>query len=220
MQRCRSVAQLLPPQEKTQKILLDVRNIAALPLPRAIKSQLIGAKVIPQCCFAAHLSKIPKVALDKTQAEITQALWGNRPQWRAKHLVLGLLSQPHRVDPYIARFYCAILDFIRYINHEPVAFNRCRRLACSTNLGKFSLIENVRTAFSAFGFTLTNDLCIEHSGRINICLSHVAVRDLVPLLKHFAVQTHYSHPANLNRKDFFKPEGFIDLVHSKLFGAP
>ena len=204
--------------EKAQKICGDIRNIGALPLPRSVKCQLIGSKVIPQCSFAAHITKIPKATLDKIQAEITQALWGQRPHWRAKHLVLGLLAQPHRSDPFVARSFCAILDFVRFLQHECDAFDRCCRLARLPKAGRHTLVENVQNAFATFGLCLDDSLCIGFGEDTKISLREISVRDITPVLKHFAVQVHYSHPANLNRKDFFKPEGFIDVFHTKLYG--
>ena len=56
-------------------------------------------------------------------------------------------------------------------------------------------------------------------GHINLGFGDLSVRDLAPLLKQLAVQMHYVHSANLNRKDFFKPTGFVDLFHSKLYGT-
>ena len=207
------------PEEKTHKIVLDIRNIGALPLPRKIKAQLLGAKVIPQCSFASHLSKVPKAALDKIQAEITQVLWGKRPHWRAKHLVLGFLAPPHRVDPYLARAYCAIVDFLRFVHHNPDVIARCRRLANQPNSGRFSLLVGIRQACHAFGITIDDQLHLHLFGHLDLNLQDLSVRDIVPLLKQLAVQAHYAHSASLNRKDFAKPDGFVDLFHSKLFGT-
>ena len=207
------------PEEKTHKIILDIRNIGALPLPRKIKAQLLGAKVIPQCSFASHLSKVPKAALDKIQAEITQVLWGNRPHWRAKHLVLGFLAPPHRVDPYLARAFCAIVDFLRFLHHSPDAIARCRRLAHQPNPGRFSLLVGIRQACHAFGITIDDRFHLHILGHLELKFEDLSVRDIAPLLKQLAIQIHYAHPANLNRKDFVKPTGFVDSFHSKLFGT-
>ena len=207
------------PEEKTHKILLDIRNIGALPLPRKIKSQLLGAKVIPQCSYAAHITKIPKAVLDKIQAEITQALWGNRPHWRAKHLVLGFLAQPHRVDPYIARAYSAVLDFMRFLHIDPENFDRLCRAAPLSTVNKYSLFTGIRDAFAAFGISFDTDLHVAVGNGPKLNLRELSARDLAPVLKQFAVQIHYDHTANLNRKDFFKPQGFVDVFHSKLFAT-
>ena len=206
-------------EEKTHKILLDIRNIGALPLSRKIKAQLIGAKVIPQCSFASHLSKVPKTSLDKIQAEITQVLWGNRPHWRAKHLVLGFLAPPHRVDPFLARAFCAIMDFLRFLHHEHDTIDRCGRLAHQPTQGRFSLLTGIRQAFAAFGISIDARFHLHIWGHLDLKLEDLSVRDIAPLLKQLAIQMHYAHPANLNRKDFFKPTGFVDSFHSKMFGT-
>ena len=185
------------PEEKTLKILSDIRNIGALPLPRKVKSQLLGAKVIPQCSFAAHITKIPKAVLDKIQAEITQALWGNRPHWRAKHLVLGFLAQPHRVDPYIARACSAILDFTRFLHLEQEKFERVCQAAHLPSASKYSLFAGMRDAFSAFGISFDTDLHIAFGSGPKLNLRELSVRDIAPVLKQFAVQIHYDHSANL-----------------------
>ena len=106
---------------------------------------------------------------------------------------------------------------MQFLQYEHDAFDRCCQLARLPKAGRHSLVGNIQTAFADFGLCLDDSLCIGLGNGIKISLHEVSVRDIAPVLKHFAVQVHYSHPANLNRKDFYKPEGFIDVFRTKLF---
>ena len=86
---------------KLHKMVTEIRHIAVLPVATKTKTNLLAAKVIPQCSFAAGISKIPKKSLSKIQTEITNALWYGRPKWRARWLVLALLKKPYRVEPLL-----------------------------------------------------------------------------------------------------------------------
>ena len=62
-------------EARLKKILDDTDNIAALPVGRATKAFLIGAKIVPQMSFGAHITKIPQQALKKIQNAVAKALW-------------------------------------------------------------------------------------------------------------------------------------------------
>lgn len=201
---------------KCAKIVADIRNIANLPVPRTLKEQLVGAKVIPQLSFASHISKIPKRILDKLQGELAQLLWANRPHWRSKMLVFAFLSKPHRVEPICARAYCCILDFWRFIHAHPDRFDQCRALACNPTIPKHSLIVQVRHALALFRLGLNENLDLTFAS-VLIPILHVGVKDIKCLLANLAVQYCYEKAALQSRKDLCKPTGLVDLSFYKSF---
>lgn len=81
-------------------------------------------KIIPQIAFTPHINEIPKKVLHSFQDAIVSVLWRNRPIWRAKMLVLGLFSSPHRCDPFIARAYNTILEVSAFLKS---ASSSCRQ---------------------------------------------------------------------------------------------
>ena len=101
--------------KKTQKILRDIQLIRALPCNRSIHCHLVGSKVIPQINFSPHLGLIPKDDLKQIQNSIVNLIWKNRPMWRSKWLVLGLLAPPFRVDPYVARSYQTVVECVAFL---------------------------------------------------------------------------------------------------------
>ena len=148
------------PPEKGQKILTDIRNIAALPLPRQGKTKLLGVKILPQCAFSAGISNIPKLTIHKIQAEIVNLLWRNRTSWRSKWLVLTCLGQPHRLDPTIARAYISIMDFLRFYHTHSHCKEVCIRLLNAENSPKFGLMMKLREACELFSMQLNADLTL------------------------------------------------------------
>lgn len=85
--------------KKGYKIVEDLKNIAVLPLKVDVKKHFISAKVIPQLAYGAAITKIPQRDLWRTQNEIVHVIWARRPHWRARLLVLGVVAEPHRVEP-------------------------------------------------------------------------------------------------------------------------
>ena len=114
--------------KKGDKVVDDIKNIAALPLRIDTKQQLISAKIIPQLTHGATITKIPQRVLWKTQNEIVNVLWARRPHWRSRLLVLGVVAKPHRVEPQLARAYVAVVDFVRLLNQMPSVIQSCRDL--------------------------------------------------------------------------------------------
>ena len=63
-------------RERLEKVLTDIRNIAALPLPVAVKATLLSMKVTPQCSYAACQNAWGAQDLSKIQTELTRVFWG------------------------------------------------------------------------------------------------------------------------------------------------
>ena len=107
---------------RLKKVLEDIDNIAALPVPHQTRVYLIGSKaskVIPQIAFGSHISKIPQKAINSIQNAIARALWVGKPKWRAKSLLQAVLSAPHRTDPKFACAFNTVLEVIRMCHMLP-----------------------------------------------------------------------------------------------------
>ena len=135
---------------KCSKVITDIKNIANLPVSRKVKTDLLGAKVLPQISFATQVSKIPKRLLERIQNELVSVYWGNRPHWRSKMLVFAFLSIPHRIEPVCVRAYNCILNFWRCIHSHPERIPHCRRILASHSYSKHSLVFQVQQALSPF----------------------------------------------------------------------
>lgn len=105
-----------------KKILCDIDHIAALPV--SMKTNLIGAKVVPKITFGSHISRIPKVKLETIQNAIARCLWGKRPKWRSKWLLHAVLATPHRTDPRCACAYTTVFETIRACHSDPKIFQK------------------------------------------------------------------------------------------------
>lgn len=108
------------PDDKTQKILKDIKSIRAITCSRDIASHLIATKIIPQLNYMPSLNSIPKKVLQTVQDEIASSFWKNRPPWRSRWLVLGCLAAPHRNEPFLARAYSTVLETISFLKTTTV----------------------------------------------------------------------------------------------------
>lgn len=135
---------------KTQAIIKEIKHIRALPLPVSTKTMFIGVKVIPRFCFAASLNQIPKDVMKKFQSEIVHSLWGRRPHWRSRALVLAFISQPHRNNPACAQAYHAVMEFLRFLRMPGNGLDKCRWSAahCTSEL---AFLSKIKDAFRFFG---------------------------------------------------------------------
>ena len=156
--------------KKGDKVVDDIKNIAALPLRMDTKQQLIGAKIIPQLTYGATITKIPQRVLWRTQNEIVNVLWARRPHWRSRLLVLGVVAKPHRVEPQLARAYVAVVDFVRLLNQMPSVIQSCRDLQSAPVWPRESLLWQLAEALKLLGLTLQPGLCISFRGSQHIPL--------------------------------------------------
>ena len=193
---------------KTEKILLDAKNISVLPLAREVKATLLGMKVLPQCTFAVAHNQIPQNDLGKIQSQITTALWYPRPSWRSKWLVLGFLSKPFRVEPTLARAYACIRDFMRFFRDSPTTRDTCKDLLRSTQ--RHCYMHMVRDSFEIFGLCLTDDLEIAFKNSQRIALSNMTMRDIATCLQALSRDVCYQRACRTNRKDIKPSNGVLD----------
>ena len=202
--------------DKTAKIIADVRNISCLPISCAQKAKIIGAKVIPQCTYNAAINMIPARALARIQGEIVTSLWKNRPHWRAKFLVFAFLCKPHRVEPMCARHYNSILDVCRYLQLFP-----CERLRFNDLLKschhKHAIVQRVRDAFAFFHIDLRADGMLALAGKPLCALHQLGHRDVRPVLQQLAKHVCYEKAGLQSRKDIRNPTGILDFWLSTSF---
>ena len=205
------------PVDKAAKIIGDIKNIAALPIPRHDKTHLIGMKILPQCTFTSGISCIPKLTVHKIQAEIVNTLWQNRTPWRSKWLVLTFLGQPHRIEPTYTRAYTALLDFLRYYHTHPQCKQMCVRLLNTENPPKFGLLTKLREMCKLFDLNLHPDLTMSWKGSDKIPLDELTPKDIKKCLQQFIKNACYQNAAFAKRKDIEKPTGVLDYDLSMLF---
>ena len=204
-------------EEKTAKIIADTRNISALPLPRAEKAKLVGAKIIPQCTYTAGLSNMPKHSIGRIQTEIVHVLWQKRRPWRARWLVITLLGQPHRIEPHFARAYHTIMDFLRFfhahLEHKPLIME----LLAAPSENKHGLAPKLREACACFGIHIHGDLTLTWRNSQQIPIEALTAKDSRKTLQTLAVNAAYHNSADTKRKDLSKPTGVIDRDLTLLF---
>ena len=180
----------------------DLKNIAALPLRVEVKKHLISAKVIPQLTYGAAITKIPQRILRKTQNEIVNVIWANRPHWRARLLVLGIVAKPHRVEPLTARAYTTVVDFVRFLNQMPTAIQPCLDLQRATLWPQESLIRQIADALGQLGLTLQPGLGVSFRGSSPAPLFAFNHRDITKPLQYLASRNAILRLPNLRRKTF------------------
>ena len=199
------------PDSKIMLIATDARNIAALPVSRDTKTLLIGARVLPKCTFSAAINQLPVKAMSKISGAIVSSLWHKKPHWRARWLVFGLLSQPHRVEPEISCAYHGILDFARFLHANPQIHDQCcRQLRLTTPL-KHGLLRMVKLHCETLHLCLHDDLTISFRFGQRIPLRLFPPSVLKGVLKRLARHACYCRAADINRKDIFHPQGILDF---------
>lgn len=204
-------------EAKCAKILADIQNIAALPLPTSMKAKLLGAKVIPQCTYCPTLNHIPARQLSKLQGAIANVFWGKRPHWRSRFLVFALLTKPHGVEPVCARHYNVILDTLRFLQQYPDQHSRFRFLLKQATPGKPTFAQTVKQAFWFHSLELLSDATICFRGHHLANLFQPTTKDVKPMLKLLCQQACYAQASLQPRKEFRAPAGVLDPYLSTIF---
>ena len=194
------------PREKTAKIIRDLKSIRAIPCSR---------EVIPQLNFMASLSNIPKTVLQSVQDEIASSLWNNRPLWRSRWLVLGLLSSPHRTEPFIARAFSTILDTISFLKTTKIGNSMPweRHVICD-EIQPNSLLASFHQACRVLGIRLVSPFCLQLEAFTNMLLQmfDFAKRDLKKLPCNLCRHQCYARACQTSRKDITNAKSLLDMA--------
>ena len=194
---------------KTQAIVKEIKHIRALPIPVNVKAFFLGVKVIPRFCYTASLNQIPKEVSKKFQSEIVQTLWGRRPHWRSRALVMTFLSEPHRNDPVCALAYHAVMDFLRFLRMPGNGRDKCLWAAAHCTV-EHALLSKIKEAFRFFGLSLSPDLVLSFGGKPLMPAWDLHPKDIKMLLHRLSRHRCYLEAANQHRKDFRMPSGILD----------
>ena len=203
--------------DKVQAILADARNIAALPITRVTKEQVIAARVVPKCCFTSSINCLPKKVVSKISTAVVSSLWYRRPHWRARWLVFGLLSQPHRVEPEIARAYVGICDFLRFLHRNEQLADMCRATITLNSEHKHIFMHQVRAQFAMLQLQLHDDLSISFGSGQRVPYQELTTLHIKQTLQHLGRHTCYERACDKNRKDLNKPGGILDFDLTSTF---
>ena len=196
---------------KTQKILRDIQLIKALPCNTSIHCHLIGAKIVPQINFSPHLGLIPKDELQQIQSAIVNLVWKNRPKWRSKWLVLGLLAPPFRVDPYLARSYQTIIECVSFLKERQESQRGLWQLQFHADtLTKHALISVFRDACDFLEMKMVHPFYIQFRNCEPINFLNFGIKEMRTFLKCIARSICYTRASHATRKDIYPATGVLD----------
>ena len=208
-------------KEKTDKIRKDIKNISSIPCSREVKSHIIASKIIPQITFSAHINGVPKDVLQSMQDQIAAALWGNRPKWRSKLLLLGLISKPHGCDPILARSYNMILDTMTFLkNGSSNDRQRWENQFLSERISPNSMMAHFAQACTCIGIKHSETFKVTIWDSEALCFLDFSRRDFKLLLQHLCRHICYSNASSTTRKDLSICQGILDYSVTSLAASP
>ncbi len=202
------------PNEKTKKIIRDLKSIRAIPCSRELASHLIATKVIPQLNFMPSLNNIPKKILQAVQDEIACTLWKNRPLWRSRWLVLGLLSCPYRTEPFLARAFSNVLETITFLKTTSVENRQLwEKQASSECVPANSLLASFSQACNILGIQMISPFCLQlvSNPGYHLQMFDFTKRDLKKLLCNLCRHQCYLRACQSTRKDTFAASALLDF---------
>ena len=174
-----------------------------------VKSSMIGAKIIPQISFGAHITKIPQQALRSIQSAIAKALWTGQPTWRSMQLLQCILSQPHRTHPQFAGPYLTIIETARLCWNNSVAVDKLLRTWNGPS-GNHSRAKSLQSALDCLGIEYDEHLNISFLQSPFVSLSSFSPRCISRALQNIVRHACYCSLDPKSRKDFSKPSGILD----------
>lgn len=198
--------------EKTTKIVREAEAIALLPTSIEVKQHIVGTKLLPQLAFMPHINQVPKQDLRTIQAAILRIVWKDRPIWRSKWLVFGLLTKPWRVEPSIARAYGVINDTIAFLkgttdSYRSIWLQQCSQPPANQN----ALVKRFLCACQLFNLTVHDGFHFSflHSDPLPFLDLHF--KDLKLVLQALARDLCYKYCADSPRKDILPVTGHLDF---------
>lgn len=203
---------------KTAKAIRDLKLIRALPCSRDVHSHIASVKVIPQISFSPHLNHIPKCDLQTIQDGIADLLWKNRPMWRSRGLVLSLLANPCRVDPFTARAVRTIAECVQYLKLCENSDREKWRSQCGFPQPDHAAVPTFRRACHQLGLVHTADFFVSFCNSEPLCFLDFSFRELRKFLEAIARHSCYEVACKASRKDLYKSNGILDF-HVTNLGA-
>lgn len=151
---------------------------------------------------------------DKLQNSIVDLLWKNRPMWRSKWLVLGLLGSPFRVDPYIARSFQVLVECIIFLKER----NDSQRAVWQNQfeaqtVSNTSVISIFSIGLRRIGFEVSMPFYLQFRECDPISVLNFGNRELRIFLQSITRTICYNKAANIVRKDILPTNG---VLHSQL----
>lgn len=211
MQTCEQKATAWDPQ-KTQKILRDLKSIKALPCPVVIKEHIIGSKISPQLAYTPHLSAVPKKELKLVQDQLVAIIWKNRPMWRCRWLIIAMLANPHRSEPFLTRAFSTIVEIVFFLKNCSPDDRQCwqNQVNCGSILPN-SLLSNFRQACCMLGISHPSAFHLGVFGAKPVCFLDFGKNELRVLLKVVVRHQCYKFATEIKRKDIKPCNGFLNF---------
>ena len=205
-------------QTKTQKIIRDLKSIKALPCPVAIKEHIIGLKISPQLSFAPHLSAVPKKDLKAVQDQLVSIIWKNRPMWRCRWLIIALLANPHRSEPFLARAFNCILETVTYLKAcNPADRQLWQNLCNHSQIFPNSLCETFRNACLMLDVGHPSAFHLSFFNSEPVCFLDFGKKELKSLLKVVVRHRAYKFATDIKRKDIKPCNGVLNFPLTKKY---
>ena len=198
--------------QKTQKILRDLKSIKALPCPVVIKEHLIGTKISPQLAFTPHLSSVPKKELKLIQDQLVAILWRNRPMWRCRWLIIAMLANPHRSEPFLMRAYNTIIEVVVFLKNCSPEYRQSwqEQFHCGISHNN-SLLHNFRQACELLGIAHPDAFHLAFFGAEPVCFLDFGKKELSTVLKIGVRHVCYKLATKVKRKDIKPCDGFLNF---------
>lgn len=197
---------------KTQKIVRDLKSIKALPCPVAIKEHIIGMKISPQLTFVPHLSAVPKKDLKCVQDHLVSIVWKNRPMWRCRWLIIAMLANPHRSEPFLARAFNCIIETVCFLKScrpedRLIWQKQCDHAVVYPN----SLLEYFRQACFLLGVQHVDAFQLCFFNASPVCFLDFGKKELRSLLKIVVRHQAYLFATKVKRKDIKPCQGILNF---------
>ena len=131
-------------------------------------------------------------------------------------MIFTFLSQPCHTEPTVARAYCALRKFWRFIHDHPLMLDRLRAMFSFSINKQHSLLRHISQACETFHLRLFPDMQIG-IGKHKYPILDVCARDLCNFLRIMGRQNAYERVSFRTRKDIMRPTGLLDFPLSTVF---
>ena len=165
----------------------------------------------PQLAYTPHLSGVPKKELKLIQDQLVSIIWKNRPMWRCRWLIIAMLANPHRSEPFLTRAFSTIIEVVFFLKNCTPTERRCWQNQCeSDDILPNSLLGNFRQACEILNVSHTNAFHLAFFDAQPVCFLDFGKRELSTVLKIVVRHQSYKFATDIVRKDIKPCEGFLN----------
>lgn len=141
--------------------------------------------------------------MERIQSAIADALWQDRPHWRHKAILIGIVHKAYRLDPFLCRAFATIVETIKFLQTSDVVRQCWEDMYKQDNSAPQSLMAQLSQACQILSIDWRDAFQFTIFQAEPICFLSIGTNDLRCLLKSVVAHCCYLSAGKFAAKRVF-----------------